>query len=89
MAAAEDNGNGKVSIAVLKTQMDTLLDEFREVRKIGETQAVHTEQIKTLRDDNLKTHTFACEINTRVWGLIVTLAVFLLGIAAKGIFGGR
>jgi hypothetical protein len=76
-------------IAVLASRVDALIGEVKKLQPLAEIQAVHTEQIKTLRDDNAKTHTFACEINTRVWGLIVTLAVFLLGIAAKGIFGGR
>lgn len=63
-------------IAVLTSKMETLICEVKKLQPLAETQAVHTEQIKQLRQ-------FICDVNTRQWWLIGVLITVLIGIAVK------
>lgn len=79
MAGADaDNGNGKVTMAVIGTKLDRVIEDLREIKegqaRLKETVAAHTEQIADNTDeiDRLR------NVSTG-WSVINSLAV---GVAA-------
>jgi hypothetical protein len=61
------------NIARLTERVDNLIGQVEKLLPLGEVQAVHTEQIKVVGTDIGKVHKFACDINSRLWGLIISL----------------
>lgn len=81
MSAAADNGNGRVTMAVIGTKLDALLGEVHELKADFKTKCT-TIDINSNAISRLNTDMDHMKVSVRAWNVINSIGVIGVAILA-------